>query len=199
MAQKKSSDQKLLKQQEEEVQWYNKMEQDRREGRALLRRMVIKSDDEDWKAVIDQADSLKKKKDKIIKKQEKRWRRQTKKQRKKYDATGSFSVNLLTMKQSMETDCATAAEPSNSKMENNSCGKMEVDISKNSNKGNGAAGAGVHRWRQSVVPVTRHRSDATATSFAEDDYDVTEEEEAITVKHALPTSSTPRAAAFVEV
>ncbi|KAL7557260.1 hypothetical protein ACA910_001791 [Epithemia clementina (nom. ined.)] len=91
---------------EEEQDLLQKLEQDRREGRALLRRIVVKSDDVDWKSVIAKADSLHQKQQEKLKQQEQRNRRREKKRaldlRKKYDAAGSFSVNLLTMKHSEE-------------------------------------------------------------------------------------------------
>eukprot|EP00527_Entomoneis_sp_CCMP2396_P003866 CAMPEP_0198145438 /NCGR_PEP_ID=MMETSP1443-20131203/23467_1 /TAXON_ID=186043 /ORGANISM="Entomoneis sp., Strain CCMP2396" /LENGTH=170 /DNA_ID=CAMNT_0043809091 /DNA_START=46 /DNA_END=558 /DNA_ORIENTATION=- len=92
-----------VRQQAKEEEIHMKMEQDRREGKALLRRMVIKSDDEDWKAVMEQADSSKQKQREKEKKLERRWRHQKTKERKKFDAQGSFSINLLTMKQSEDS------------------------------------------------------------------------------------------------
>ena len=88
------------------------MEQDRREGKALLREMVVKSDDVDWDAVIRQADFLHKKEQERLQKREHRWRKNQKKKalgrRKKYDAVGSFSVNLLTMRGSDDDSLAIA-------------------------------------------------------------------------------------------
>ena len=90
----------------EERKFLEQMAQDRREGRALLRRMIVKSDDVDWKDVIMQADSLHQREQERWQQQEQRNRRREKKraldQRKKADAVGSFSVNLLTMKHSEE-------------------------------------------------------------------------------------------------
>ena len=87
---------------ENDEEWLSRLEQERREGRALLREMVVKSDDLDWERVIRKADELHRKQEQKIMKRERRWRqRETRKvldQRRKIDATGSFSVNLLTMR-----------------------------------------------------------------------------------------------------
>lgn len=100
---------KTKKDAEKEQALLQKLKQDRREGRALLRRMVVKSDDVDWPAVIAKADSLHQKQLEKLKQQEQRHRKREKKrvldQRKKADAAGSFSINLLTMRHSEEEYC----------------------------------------------------------------------------------------------
>ena len=95
---------------EEDEDFVSKLEQERREGRALLREMVVKSDDLDWQQVIKKAGELHQIEEKKLMKKERRWRqRETRKaldQRRKVDAVGSFSVNLLTMKVSEEDSSA---------------------------------------------------------------------------------------------
>lgn len=115
-----------------EEEWLDQMERDRKEGRVLLRQMVTKSDDVvDWKAVIDQAESLHKKEHAEIKKRLKQ-QKKTKKNKsprlrrllggKQQDmknngkktaktlttynnqVVGSFSVNLMTMRPSLDDD-----------------------------------------------------------------------------------------------
>ena len=93
----------------EEQALRNKLKQDRREGRALLRRRVLKSDDDnDDEHYTMRADFLYQKHQERVQQHNKRIERRQKKraldQRKKYDASGSFSVNLVTMKQSSEDD-----------------------------------------------------------------------------------------------
>ena len=87
---------------ENDEEFLSRLEQERREGRALLREMVVKSDDLDWEQVIRKAEELHRKQETKIMKRERRWRqRETRKvldQRRKVDAIGSFSVNLLTMR-----------------------------------------------------------------------------------------------------
>ena len=89
-----------------------RLERERREGRALLREMVVKSDDLDWEKVIKKAEELHRGQEKKLMKMERRWRqRETRKvldQRRKVDAVGSFSVNLLTMKVSEEDSLAVS-------------------------------------------------------------------------------------------
>lgn len=95
---------------EDDEEFLSKLEQERREGRALLREMVVKSDDLDWERVIKKADELHRNQEKKLMKKERKWRRrETQKaldQRRKVDAVGSFSVNLLTMKMSEEDNSA---------------------------------------------------------------------------------------------
>ena len=76
------------------------MLQAREEGQALLRSMVLRSTDIDWEEVIRTADQLVAQEQAWLKKRKKKERKvfqkQALKRRKQYDATGSFSVNLLT-------------------------------------------------------------------------------------------------------
>ena len=87
---------------ENDEEFLSRLEQERREGRALLREMVVKSDDLDWEQVIRKAGELHRKQEVKISKRERKLRqRETRKvldQRRKVDAIGSFSVNLLTMR-----------------------------------------------------------------------------------------------------
>lgn len=75
-----------------------------------MREMVVKSDDLDWERVIKKAEELHRKQETKLTKRERRWRqRETRKvldQRKKVDACGSFSVNLLTMRACEEDNTA---------------------------------------------------------------------------------------------
>lgn len=95
---------------ENDEEFLSRIEQERREGRALLREMVVKSDDLDWEQVIKKAEELHRKEETKLMKRERRWRqRETRKvldQRRKVDAIGSFSVNLLTMKACEEDNTA---------------------------------------------------------------------------------------------
>lgn len=95
---------------ESDEEWLLRLEQERREGRALLREMVVKSDDLDWEKVIKKADELHRKQEQKIMKKERKWqKRETRKkltERRKADAIGSFSVNLLTMRVSDEDNAA---------------------------------------------------------------------------------------------
>ena len=95
---------------EDDEEFLFRREQERREGRALLREMVVKSDDLDWEQVIKKAEELHRKQETKLMKRERRWRqRETRKaldQRRKVDAIGSFSVNLLTMRACEEDNLA---------------------------------------------------------------------------------------------
>ena len=92
----------LGRRKENEEEWLSRMEQERSEGRALLRHMVVKSDDLDWGGVIRVAEELHRKEERSISRRERKCRqRHTKRaldKRRKADAVGSFSVNLLTMR-----------------------------------------------------------------------------------------------------
>jgi hypothetical protein len=100
----------LCKKVEEDDDWQGRLELERREGRALLREMVVKSDDLDWDKIISTAAELHRHQEQKIMKKERRWRkRETRKvldKRRKADAVGSFSVNLLTMRPSKEDNSA---------------------------------------------------------------------------------------------
>jgi predicted protein tyrosine phosphatase len=77
------------------------MEQERTEGRALLQRIVLKSDDVDWETIIVQADFFHQREEKQLKKRLQSWRRkqtlQALDRRRRYDSAGPLSVNLLAM------------------------------------------------------------------------------------------------------
>eukprot|EP00977_Amphora_coffeiformis_P017637 scaffold5833_cov165-Amphora_coffeaeformis.AAC.11 len=102
----------FLSRRDDDEEFLSRLEQERREGRALLREMVVKSDDLDWEKVIKKAEELHRGQEKKLMKKERRWRqRETRKvldQRRKVDAVGSFSVNLLTMKVSEEDSLAVS-------------------------------------------------------------------------------------------
>mmetsp|Transcript_12211 Transcript_12211/g.33888 ORF Transcript_12211/g.33888 Transcript_12211/m.33888 type:complete len:198 (-) Transcript_12211:223-816(-) len=141
-----------------EEELYQRIEQDRREGRSLLRQMDPKSDDEDWAAVINKVNSKKKNLLKKIERQERRLRRQKKRQRRKADAAGSFSINLLTLKQSLDMESPPVP------------GTFDANLVSIDSRGRKSTTCkSVLRWKQSVVPIKRHRSDATAPSIAEDE------------------------------
>lgn len=95
---------------EDDEEWLIRLENERREGRALLREMVVKSDDLDWEKVIKKADELHRKHESKITRKERKWqKRESRKalmERRKVDAIGSFSVNLLTMRGSEEDSSA---------------------------------------------------------------------------------------------
>jgi predicted protein tyrosine phosphatase len=82
-------------------EWYKQMERDRNEGRALLKKIVLKSDDVDWESIIVQAEFFYQREKKQLKKRVRKWRRkqtlQALDRRRRYEAAGSFSVNLLTI------------------------------------------------------------------------------------------------------
>jgi hypothetical protein len=82
--------------------FYETLENDRAQGRALLRKL-IKSDDIDWESLIATADFLHKSEQKKLRQRERRFRMNQRKKAvlrsKKYRAIGSFSVNLITMLQ----------------------------------------------------------------------------------------------------
>lgn len=79
------------------------MEQEREEGQALLRSMILKEDEIDWGAVIAKADALHRKEQAWLRRQSRRERilfrkrqRKALQRRRRYDAIGSFNVNLVT-------------------------------------------------------------------------------------------------------
>lgn len=79
------------------------MERERQEGQALLRQMVLSSDDVDWQQVISKANELHAREQESLRKQSERQRRafqqrqrRALRKRRKYDSIGSFSVNMLT-------------------------------------------------------------------------------------------------------
>jgi predicted protein tyrosine phosphatase len=86
--------------------WLTHMEQERTEGRALLQRIVLKSDDVDWETIIVQADFFHHREEQQLKKRLRSWRRkqtlQALDRRRRYDLAGPFSVNLLAMSISEE-------------------------------------------------------------------------------------------------
>ena len=80
--------------------WLAHMEHERRtEGRALLQRIVLKSDDVDCETIIVQADFFHHREEQQLKKRLRSWRRkqtlQALDRRRRYDSAGHFSVNLL--------------------------------------------------------------------------------------------------------
>lgn len=83
------------------------MEQEREEGQALLRSMVLSSSEVDWAAVIAKANELHTKEEAWLRKRNRRQRRVFRRlqkraltKRRKYDSSGSFSVNMLTFRMS---------------------------------------------------------------------------------------------------
>ena len=83
------------------------MEQEREEGQALLRSMVLSSSEVDWAAVIAKANELHTKEQAWLTKRNRRQGRMFRTlekraliKRRKYDSSGSFSVNLLTFRMS---------------------------------------------------------------------------------------------------
>jgi predicted protein tyrosine phosphatase len=86
--------------------WLTHMEQEQTEGRALLQRIVLKSDDVDWETIVVQADFFHQREEKQLKKRLRSWRRkqtlQALDRRRRYDLAGPFSVNLLAMSLSEE-------------------------------------------------------------------------------------------------
>jgi predicted protein tyrosine phosphatase len=82
-------------------QWLTHLEQERTEGRALLQRIVLKSDDIDWESIIVQADFFHQREEQQLQKRVRSWRRkqtlQALDRRRRYDSAGPFSVNLLAM------------------------------------------------------------------------------------------------------
>ena len=82
-----------------------RMEQEREEGQALLRSMVVSSSEVDWAAVIAKAHELHTKEQAWLQSKNKRQRKLLEKlqrralqKRRKYDSIGSFSVNMLTFR-----------------------------------------------------------------------------------------------------
>lgn len=80
------------------------MEQEREEGQALLRRMVVSSSEVDWAAVIAKANELHAKEQAWLQSKNRRQRLKLQKRalqkRKRHDSIGSFSVNMLTFRSS---------------------------------------------------------------------------------------------------
>jgi hypothetical protein len=87
------------------------MEQERVEGQALLREMVLSSSEVDWAAVIAKANELHSREEAWLKKRNRRQRKLFRRlqeralaKRRKYDSSGSFSVNMLTFRISDDND-----------------------------------------------------------------------------------------------
>lgn len=81
------------------------MEQEREEGQALLRSMVLSSSEVDWAAVIAKANELHTKEQAWLRQRNRRQKRLFRRlqkralsKRRKYDSSGSFSVNMLTFR-----------------------------------------------------------------------------------------------------
>jgi hypothetical protein len=87
-------------------EWLTQLEQKRAEGQAILKRVVLKSDDVDWQSVIVQADFFHQQEEELLRKRLRRWRRkqtlQALDRRRRYESAGPFSVNLLNMSASDE-------------------------------------------------------------------------------------------------
>lgn len=82
-----------------------RMEQEREEGQALLRSMVLSSTEVDWAAVIAKANELHRKEQAWLNSKNKRQRKLLEKlqkralvKRRRQDSIGSFSVNMLTFR-----------------------------------------------------------------------------------------------------
>lgn len=86
--------------------WLMHLEQERTEGSALLKRIVLKSDDIDWETIVVQADFFHLREEQQLQKRLRNWRRkqtlQALDRRRRYDLAGPFSVNLLAMSVSDE-------------------------------------------------------------------------------------------------
>ena len=93
-------------------EFFQKLEHDRREGRALMRKLIEKSDEVDWDTLIQQADFLHHAEQKKLRQRERHWRKKQRKKaalrHKKYLAVGAFSVNLMAMR--MQDDSTTGDE-----------------------------------------------------------------------------------------
>lgn len=79
------------------------MEQEREEGQALLRSMILKEDEIDWGAVIAKADALHRREQAWLRRRSRKERilfrkrqRKALQRRRRFDAIGSFNVNLVT-------------------------------------------------------------------------------------------------------
>lgn len=82
-----------------------RIEQEREQGQALLRSMVVSSSDVDWAAVIAKANELHRKEQLYLNRKNKRQRKMLDKlqkralsKRRRHDSIGSFSVNMLTFR-----------------------------------------------------------------------------------------------------
>jgi glutamate-1-semialdehyde aminotransferase len=83
-----------------------RLEQEREQGQALLRSMVVSSsDDVDWAAVIAKANELHRKEQLYLSRKNRRQRKMLDKlqkraliKRRRHDSIGSFSVNMLTFR-----------------------------------------------------------------------------------------------------
>jgi len=82
-----------------------RMEQEREEGQALLRSMVVSSEEVDWAAVIAKANELHRKEQLYLQHKNRRQRRLLERvqkralqKRRRVDSIGSFSVNMLTFR-----------------------------------------------------------------------------------------------------
>lgn len=92
-----------------------RIEQEREEGQALLRRMVVSSEEVDWAAVIAKANELHRKEQHYLQSKNKRQRRLLERlqrralhKRRRHDSIGSFSVNMLTFRSPEEKTSATS-------------------------------------------------------------------------------------------
>jgi predicted protein tyrosine phosphatase len=86
--------------------WLTQLEQERAGGRALLKRIVLKSDDVDWETVIIQADFFHQREEQQLRKRLRSWRKKQTllalERRRRYESAGPFSVNLLAVSLSDE-------------------------------------------------------------------------------------------------
>lgn len=92
-----------------------RLEQEREEGQALLRSMVVSSSEVDWAAVIAKANELHKKEQSLLQKKSKRERKLLERlqkralnRRRRQDTIGSFSVNMLTFRGPEEGKSSTS-------------------------------------------------------------------------------------------
>ena len=104
-----------------------RIEQEREEGQALLRRMVVSSEEVDWAAVIQKANELHRKEQVYLQSKNKRQRKLLEKlqrralsKRKRHDSIGSFSVNMLTFRKTAMDTTKTSGSISNTSRDDHS-------------------------------------------------------------------------------
>mmetsp|Transcript_28770 Transcript_28770/g.52058 ORF Transcript_28770/g.52058 Transcript_28770/m.52058 type:complete len:157 (+) Transcript_28770:344-814(+) len=132
-----------------------RIEQEREEGQALLRRMVLSSEDVDWAAVIQKANELHRKEQAYLQSKNKRQRKLIEKlqrralsKRKRHDSIGSFSVNMLTFRSAAMDATKTIGSFSNTSRDDHS-----HDGSQSYGSGLSIDGFGINKSHDGMEPI----------------------------------------------